>query len=63
MTFAFRNEKNEIQYAVRDEFSQLYQAKIIGNDTLVFNNLVANLGDFRTKWETRLADSWHKRMV
>ncbi len=63
MTFAFRNQKNEIEYAKRDEFAQLYQTKTIDNNTLVFNNLVDNLHDFRSKWEISLADSWHKRMV
>ena len=63
LTFAFRNDENEIQTAANPEFSSLYHEKKITDNTLIFNNLVANLGDFRMKWEVRLGDSWHKRLI
>lgn len=62
-SFAFRNAQNEIQTAANPEFSSLYHAQKITDDTLVFNNLVTNLGNFNQKWEVRLADSWHKRLI
>ena len=63
MTFAFRNSTREIVFAHSDEFARLYREELIDNDTIVFNNLVQTLGEFRAKWEVRLAESWHKRFV
>ncbi len=63
MVFAFRNEAHDIAFASRDEFATLYHSKKINDETIVFNNLVANIGDFKTKWELKLSESWHKRMV
>ena len=34
---------------------------IIHPDTLIFNNLVANIGEFKNNWQVSAAQSWMKR--
>ena len=62
MIFTYRDER-AIKSAPRDEFAQLYQRGEIDDDTIVFDNLVQTKADFETRWEKRLGDSWHARMV
>lgn len=43
----------------KEDFETLINIKKIGPKTIVYNNLVANLGEFQTKWEIPFEDSWH----
>ena len=62
MTFTYQEEGKK--YSVpRAEFARLYQEGKINDQTLVFDNLVNNKGDFETAWIKPLGESWHKRMV
>ncbi|MEO1434450.1 MAG: ABC transporter ATPase [Bacteroidota bacterium] len=62
MNFAYLHGQ-EIKTAHREEFQELYKQGIINDDTIVFNNLVDNKGDFERGWKVRLGDSWYKNMV
>lgn len=53
----------EVKTVSRDEFAQLYAGGKINNDTLVFDTLVNNKGDFDNNFIKPLKESWHKRMV
>ncbi len=62
MAFTYK-EGDKVQTARREEFVRLYQEGKINDDTLVFDNLVSNKGDFESSWLKPLKNSWHKRMV
>lgn len=53
--------------AVHVEKMADFEAKIvageISGETIVFNNLVANKGEFSAKWEVPMSESWHARML
>ena len=53
----------QVKSVSRDEFSALYEAGKITDDTPVFDTLVNNKGDFEQQWIKPLSQSWHKRMV
>ena len=53
---------DQILSANREEFEKLLREGKVNNNTIVFNNLVANLADFNTKWKVPLKDSWHARV-
>lgn len=53
---------DQILSANRAEFERLLKEGKVNNETIVFNNLVANLQDFNTKWRVPLKDSWHARV-
>lgn len=44
------------------EFWGLRKANVISNDTLVFDNTVKNLGEWKEKWLVPFAKSWHAEM-
>ena len=60
MKFAFKNG-SEVQVVSRDEFSRLIAEGKINDDTVVFNNLVASLGELNSSWEIPLSKSWHRQ--
>ncbi|ADY52837.1 hypothetical protein Pedsa_2288 [Pseudopedobacter saltans DSM 12145] len=53
---------NDIKIAGRSDFEQLIQNQSINSDTIVFNNLVKSLSDFRTSWEVPIKESWHAKV-
>lgn len=63
MRFSYRDGSNKIHTVGRDEFKQLYASGKIGNDTVVFDPLIKELGELRQIFERPLEDSWHSRMV
>ena len=62
LTFTYlKNE--QVETATSSDFKRLFTEGVISKDTLVFDNLVNNVGDLRTTWLKPLASSWHKRFV
>ncbi len=61
LTVAYR-ENDSIKTASQAAFQNLFEQGAVNRDTIVFNNLVSTLKDFREKWETALSKSWHARM-
>ncbi len=55
-------ENGKIQSASREEFEKLLKEGWVNSETIVFNNLVNTLHDFKTKWQTPLKESWHARV-
>jgi hypothetical protein len=59
--FAYRDGERVLS-APRHQFEELLKEGKIGNNTIVFNNLIHNLGDLATKWEVPFKDSWHPQL-
>lgn len=62
LTFTFLND-GCVQTARSTAFKSLFTEGSLSPDTLVFDNLVNNVGDLRAAWLKPLASSWHKRFV
>ncbi|MFK7796622.1 MAG: hypothetical protein AB8E82_04150 [Aureispira sp.] len=63
MTFTYLKEDGTVTTANRELFATLYAQQKIGENTLVFNNLVATKAAFETTWKVPLKESWHANMV
>lgn len=63
MTFTYVQKDGSVTTADRNTFAALYAKKEIGEDTIVFNNLVATKMDFENAWKIPLKESWHVNMV
>lgn len=37
--------------------------KAVSKRTIVFNNLVTNIAEFKENWEVPASDSWHSRFL
>ena len=56
------NTENEIVEAPLHQFWALRKAGVVTDSTIVFDNLVSNLGEYKSKWETTFSNSWHAEM-
>ncbi|MGK0407842.1 MAG: hypothetical protein ACJAZH_001667 [Roseivirga sp.] len=45
------------------DFRAALEAGEIGENTIVFNNLIENKGQLKRQWETTLSNSWHKQWL
>ncbi|MBQ0116784.1 MAG: ABC transporter ATPase [Flavobacterium sp.] len=43
------------------DFKRMAKEKAVSENTIVFNNLVNNLGEWQDFWEVPASDSWHSR--
>jgi len=58
----WRDAEGAIRSADRAEFRRLAQGGEVGEDTVVFDNTVATVGDLRAgKWERPFRDAWHAK--
>ena len=63
LNFCYLDEEEEVKSINRMELKSMYKEGIIKDDTIFFDNLVANKKDFLERWTTELSDSWYKRML
>jgi hypothetical protein len=65
MQVAFRKELGApVELVHLNELADFHRAGKITDDSIVFDNMVATLGDFQSKWEVPLKTSWHyQRLV
>ncbi|MGB0790279.1 MAG: ABC transporter ATPase [Flavobacteriaceae bacterium] len=52
-----------LAYKSLSEFRKMVKDKAVSANTIVFNNLVDNKGEFETHWEVSAGDSWHSRFL
>lgn len=62
LTFPFR-ENDELKFASKDDWEDLYASKAITDETVVLDNLVKTKEEFERSWEKSLGESWLKRFV
>ena len=43
------------------EFKKLVKEKAVSANTIVFNNLLNTIGEWRDFWEVPASESWHNR--
>ena len=56
-------EGSEIKMMPMADFQKQLEEGVLNEETTVFNNLIETKGDFETKWEVPVKESWHKQLV
>ena len=46
-----------------NEFIRMYENNLVSLKTVVFNNLVNTVGEYKVKWEVPAKESWHNRFM
>jgi hypothetical protein len=59
----FRDETGTIRTVTRDEFSRLGESGVVTRRTRVFDPTVATAGEWRERFETEAANSWHAAVL
>ncbi|HEY5687505.1 MAG TPA: ABC transporter ATPase [Yeosuana sp.] len=52
-----------IAYKTLTDFRKMAKEKAVSKNTIVFNNLVNNIAEFKENWEVPASESWHSRFV
>jgi len=52
-----------VAYKTLTDFRKMAKDKAVSKNTIVFNNLVANVGEFKENWEVPASESWHSRFL
>lgn len=59
----FRGKDGKIRSVTRDEFTELAAGGDVDGDTEVFDPSVTTLGEWRSRFASRAADSWHGSLL
>ncbi|MDX1470080.1 MAG: ABC transporter ATPase [Flavobacteriaceae bacterium] len=52
-----------VAYKPLVDFKKMAKQKAVSLNTVVFNNLVNNIGEFKENWEVPASESWHSRFM
>ena len=52
-----------IAYKPLVDFKQMAKNRSVSKNTIVFNNLVSNIAEFKENWEVPAGESWHSRFI
>ncbi|MFY0714296.1 ABC transporter ATPase [Seonamhaeicola sp. NFXS20] len=52
-----------IAYKSLADFKKMAKDRAISKNTIVFNNLVNNIAEFKENWEVPASESWHNRFL
>ncbi len=52
-----------VAYKTLTDFKKMAKNRSVSPNTIVFNNLVTNIAEYRTNWEVPAKDSWHNRFL
>ncbi len=55
-------QDNEIVIVSKEDFETLVNIEKVNTETIVFNNMIQNYEEFKTKWEVPFKDSWHSHI-
>lgn len=52
-----------VAYKTLLDFKQMAKDKAVSKNTIVFNNLVTTIAEFKENWEVPASESWHSRFI
>ncbi len=52
-----------VAYKSLVDFKKMAKDKAVSKNTIVFNNLVTNIAEFKESWEVPASESWHSRFL
>ncbi|MBD0778819.1 ABC transporter ATPase [Maribacter sp. ANRC-HE7] len=52
-----------VAYKALNEFKKMAKQRAVSKNTIVFNNLVTNKGEYLEHWEVPASESWHSRFM
>lgn len=52
-----------VAYKTLMDFKKMAKQKAVSKNTIVFNNLVTNKGEYLEHWEIPASESWHSRFM
>lgn len=63
MLVAYKTDKGEVEVLPMNEFSSYIKTKADNANITVFDNTITSMGEFNSKWETSLSNTWMARLA
>lgn len=63
MNFVYLDENEETQFTSNLELPELYEKEVITDDTMFYDTLVNNYGDWEERKLKPLSQSWHRKFL
>ena len=63
MNFTWEDDSQNVSISRLQDLDQLFASGSISENTLVYNNLVSNMQEFRDDWKVALGKSWMMQFV
>jgi hypothetical protein len=63
MLVAYKTDKGEVEALPMSEFSSYVKTIANNGDLTVFDNTITSIGEFNSKWETNLSNTWMARLA
>jgi len=52
-----------VAYKTLSDFKKMAKNRSVSPNTIVFNNLVTNVAEYKSNWEVPAKESWHNRFI
>ena len=62
MNVTFR-QGDHVTHKSLSDFKRMAKDKAVSSNTIVFNNLVTNISEYKDHWEVPARESWHSRFM
>jgi hypothetical protein len=62
LNLSFENNEGQIEIIKMNDFQNGLKSGIFNEETVVFNNLINSIEEYRTVWRTPVKNSWHKNL-
>ena len=62
MNVIYKQDKH-LYHKKLNEFISMYKNNSVSLNTIVFNNLVNTVGEYKLKWEVPVKESWHNKFM
>ena len=62
MNVIYKQDKH-LYHKKLNEFISMYKNNLVSLNTVVFNNLVNTVGEYKDQWEVPAKESWHNRFM
>lgn len=60
---AYEDESTKLHLVSLGEFKTLMSKDVVRRSTVVYNNLIENVGELDENWRTTVQNSWHKNLL
>ena len=59
LSITYKGDNGRVKICAKKEFRALLASEELNENTVVFNNMITSLGEFKDKWEVPVKESWH----
>ncbi len=63
LTLSYEDTNGQVQLIKMADFQNGLKSGVFNENTIVFNNLIDNIVDFRQNWKTSVSKSWHQNLL